>query len=46
MKRDDLEYSKLLQLIKKNWAAAGLVDTTLHSFRLPFELYRTEIPQR
>ena len=28
------------------WAAAGFVDTSLRSFRLPFELHRTEIAQR
>jgi hypothetical protein len=28
------------------WAAAGLVDTRLRQFRLPFELHGTEIPQR
>ena len=30
---------------KYAWPAAGLVDTILRSFRLSFELHRTEIPQ-
>ena len=30
----------------RDWAAAGLVDTHLHSFSLHFELHGTEIPQR
>ena len=29
-----------------DWAAAGLVDTSLSESSLHFELHRTEIPQR
>lgn len=35
-----------VQGLGAGWAAAGLVDTALHSFRLPFKLHRTEIAQR
>ncbi len=44
----NLQFALLLQSfpIAKTWAAAGFVDTTLRSFRLSFELHRTEIPQR
>ena len=36
----------VLEFLLENWAAAGLVDTTLRSFCLPFELYRAQIAQR
>jgi hypothetical protein len=45
--RSPLEISEFLKpLLSPAWAAADLVDTHLHSFRLPFELHRTEIAQR
>ena len=38
-------YEGAIYLCGYAWPAAGLVDTILRSFRLSFELHRTEIPQ-